>query len=107
MMKNLLDIIVVGETKLDSSFQSNQFTISGFRIPIRPEISSNGGGILVYVKEDILFKKIESLEVPRDILAIPVEISIKIQKWLLLPMYRNPRQDPIYFADNLGGIIEK
>ena len=55
----------------------------------------------------MMMMKIEGLEVPRDIMAIPVEISIKIQKWLFIPMYRNPRQDPIYFADNLSRIIDK
>ena len=44
---------------------SNQFTISGFRSPIRLDVSSNSGGILVYIKEDILFKKIEGLEISK------------------------------------------
>ena len=107
MMKGMLDIIVIAETKLDSSFPSNQFTISGFKSPIRLDISSNSGGILVYIKEDILFKKIEDRDIPRDIQIIPIEINIRKQKWLLLPIYRNPRQDPKYFADNLSRIIDK
>ena len=107
MMKGMLDIIVIAETKLDSSFPSNQFTISGFKSPIRLDITSNSGGILVYIKEDILPKKIEDRDIPRDIQTILIEINIRKQKWLLLPIYRNPRQDPKYFADNLGRIIDK
>ena len=107
LMKDLLDIIIIAETKLDSSFPSNPFTISGFRSPIRLDISSNSGGILVYIKDDILFKKIEGLEIPRDIQAIPIEIDIRKQKWLLLPLNSNPRQGPKYFVDNLGRIIDK
>ena len=107
MMKDILDLIVIAETKLDSSFPSNQFTISGFRNSIRLDSSSNSGGILIYIKEEILFKKIEGLEIPRDIQAIPIEISIRKQKWLLLPIYRNSRQSSKYFADNLGRIIDK
>ena len=80
MMKGMLDIIVIAETKLDSSFPSNQFTISGFKSPIRLDISSNSGGILVYIKEDILFKKIEDRDIPRDIQIIPIEINIRKQK---------------------------
>ena len=107
MMKNMLDIIIIAETKLDSSFPSNQFTINGFRSPIRLDINSNSGGVLVYVRKDICHKKIEDLEIPKDIQTIPIEINIRKQKWLLLPIYRNPTQDPRYFIDNVSRIIDK
>ena len=78
-----LYFLVIAEAQLNSSFPSNRFTISDFKSQIRLEISINSGGILVYIKEDILFKKIEGLDIPRDIQAIPIEINIRKQKWLL------------------------
>ena len=94
------------ETKLDSSFPSSQFTINGFKEPIRLDITRNSGGLLVYSREDILCRKIEGLEIPKDIQAIPIEINIRKQKWLLLPIYRSPTQDPCYFVDNVCRIID-
>ena len=38
---------------------------------------------------------------------MPIEINIRKQKWLLLPIERNPRQYPTYFIDNLGIVIDK
>ena len=51
-------------------------------------------------------RKIEGLEIPKDIQAIPIEINIRKQKWLLLPIYRSPTQDPCYFVDNVCRIID-
>ena len=45
IISNEVDIIVVAETKLDSSFPNCQFMINGFGQPIRLDISSVSGGI--------------------------------------------------------------
>ena len=106
MIRDKLDVLIIAETKLDSSFPSSQFTINGFKAPIRLDITRNSGGLLVYSREDILCRKIEGLEIPKDIQAIPIEINIRKQKWLLLPIYRSPTQDPFYFVDNVCRIID-
>ena len=106
MIRDKLDVLIIAETKLDSSFPSSQFTINGFKAPIRLDITRNSGGLLVYSREDILCRKIEGLEIPKDIQAIPIEINIRKQKWLLLPIYRSPTQDPCYFVDNVCRIID-
>ena len=72
MIRDKLDILIVAETKLDSSFPSSQFTINGFKAPIRLDITRNSGGLLVYTREDILCRKIEGLKIPKDIQAIPL-----------------------------------
>ena len=106
MIRDKLDVLIIAETKLDPSFPSSQFTINGFNAPIRLDITRNSGGLLVYSREDILCRKIEGLEIPKDIQAIPIEINIRKQKWLLLPIYRSPTQDPCYFVDNVCRIID-
>ena len=62
---------------------------------------------MVYTKEDILCKKIEDSRIPNDIKAIPIEINIRKQKVLLLPIYRSPTQDSQYFIENIFTIIDK
>ena len=48
-----LDILLISETKLDDSFPSAQFLLDGFSKPYRLERCSNGGGILLYIRDDI------------------------------------------------------
>ena len=51
-LKGNLNILMISETKLDSTFPSNQFTVGGYAAPIR--FDRNGrGGILFYIQEDI------------------------------------------------------
>ena len=51
-----LDIILLSETKLDDSFPSAQFMLKNYGIPYRLDRNSNGGGLLLYVPEDIPYK---------------------------------------------------
>ena len=50
-----VDILMLSETKLDSTFPSIQFLINGFSVPHRLDRNSKGGGILLYVKDKIFF----------------------------------------------------
>ena len=46
-IKSSLDILMISETKLDSIFPSNQFTIEGYATPIIFDRNGKGGGILL------------------------------------------------------------
>ena len=48
-----VDIMMISETKLDNTFPNGQFLIDGFNEPIRTDKNKNGGGILLFIKEDI------------------------------------------------------
>ena len=63
-----IDILMVAETKIVSSFPKGQFLIDGFAAPYRLDRNKNGGGLLVYVRNDIpsqlltSFKFVEGIE---------------------------------------------
>ena len=107
IMSNKVDIFIVAETKLDSSFRSGQFTINGFGKPIRLDVSSNSGGLLVYIRNGIISKQLKDLGIPSDIEIVPIESNIRKQNWLLLPVYRNPSQSKTYFVDNISRITDR
>ena len=44
---------MISETKIDKSFPWGQFKINGFIKPVRLDRNSNGGGIMLFVLEDI------------------------------------------------------
>ena len=49
-----VDILMLSETKLDSTFPSTQFLINDFSIPHRFDRNSKDGGILLYVRDKII-----------------------------------------------------
>ena len=48
------------ETKLDDTFPASQFLMQGYSTPFRKDWTSKGGGILLYVREDIPCKVIKT-----------------------------------------------
>ena len=81
------------ETKLNSSKLTSAFRIPGFHLPFRKDNYTNGGGgILVYVKDHIIAKRREDLEL-NDIACLWLEISPnKGKSFLLGSLYRNPTE---------------
>ena len=57
-IKGNLDILLISETKLDESFPEGQFKIPGFTSPFRRNRNEFGGGIMVFIREDIPSKVI-------------------------------------------------
>ena len=53
MVKYNIDILMVSETKLDSSFPQIQLRREGYAHPFRYDRNSHGGGILLFIREDI------------------------------------------------------
>ena len=51
--------------------------MNGFRQPIRLDVSSNSGGLLVYIRNGIISKQLKDLETPSDIEIVPVETKSK------------------------------
>ena len=47
------DILMISETKIDASFPIGQFLLNSYSTPIRLDRNAHGGGILLYVREDI------------------------------------------------------
>ena len=85
IIKNEIDILMISETKIDNSFPISQFTMTGYSIPFRLDRTSHGGGILLFVREDIPCKIIKT-DCDADFEGIFVEIILK-KKWLLCCSY--------------------
>ena len=86
-----VDIIMISETKIDETFPTRQFYIDGYTPPYRLDQNCNGGGLMVFVREDIPSKLIEN---SNSIEGIFLEINLRKKKWLLCGSY-NPRKNLI------------
>ena len=51
---------MVSETKLDDTFPTSQFLMQGYSTPFGKNWTTKGGGILLYVREDVPCKIIKT-----------------------------------------------
>ena len=75
---------MVSETKIDESFPLNQFLIESYCTPFRHDRDSRGGGIIIYIREDIICKELKSHNMPKNVEGIFLELNLRKSKWLLL-----------------------
>ena len=73
-----IDILMVSETKLDNSFPVSQFLIDGYTPPFRLNCDNNGGGIMLFVREDIPCKLLSTENHPME--GFHVEINLRKTK---------------------------
>ena len=58
-INNNLDILLISETKIDDTFPGSQFLIEGFSVHYKLDRTAKGGGILLYIREDIPSERIK------------------------------------------------
>ena len=68
---------MVTETKIDESFPTSQFNLPGFTSPYRFDRTKDGGGIVVYIREDISLKLLNISYIPSDIECPGIEVSLR------------------------------
>ena len=90
IITNKCDILLISETKLDSSFPLNQFHIDGFTTSYRLDRNQNDGGIILYIREDIPSKSLTEIKYDNEIQNIFIEINLRSKKWLISGSY-NPK----------------
>ena len=62
----------------------------GFAMSYRLERNCNGGGVIIYVREDIPSKILEKNKLPQDVEGMFVELNFRKAKWLLFRTYYSP-----------------
>ena len=87
MVGEKVDILLISETKLDDTFPKSQFLLQGYSEPSRLDRTANGGGLLLYLRNDIPTKPLPLIS--GNIECIILEVTISQKKWLLIGTY-NP-----------------
>ena len=101
-----VDILSVAETKLDPSFPNSQFLIPGFHEPMRLDITSKRGGMLVYIKSSLPSRIMSNFKLPENIQVIPFELNLRKEKWLFVSIYKTPLQSNNHFLDTLNDLLD-
>jgi hypothetical protein len=85
---NVVDILFVAETKLNASFPNAQFAVDNYRL-WRKDMTSHGGGVMVYLRSDIPGDRRVDLEF-EVVECISLEIIVNSRRWLISGSYRPP-----------------
>ena len=101
MVKGVLDIFLISESKIDASFTNKQFAISGYNM-FRLDRNCTGGGLLLYVNEDIPAKLVNDFTSPIGLEILLIEFTISKRKWLLYGIYKPPNVSDVYFLNEMG-----
>ena len=88
-----IDILVITETKLDDTFPEKQFLISGYKKPYRLDRNMHGGGIMIFVREDIPSDILLKHNLHENVEAIFVEINLRKNKLLLVGTYHSTNDE--------------
>ena len=101
-----IDILVITESKLNNTFPMGQFAINGYKL-YRKDRDQYGGGILIYIREDIPSKLLDGYKFPDDIEGLFLEINLKNTKWGLFGSYHPPSQEDKYYFSRkkLAGLL--
>ena len=101
LVQGKVDIHVITETKLNSTFPTSQILIEGYNEPYRFDRNRNGVDVLIYVREDIPSKTLTDHKLSHDIEGIFVELNLRKNKWLLFGSYHPPSQSDEYFFNHV------
>ena len=78
--QNSHDVAFVAETKIDSSFPTDEFSLEGYHSPYRLDVSNGSDGLLVYINASIPIQQLNYEIKCKDIQIIPFEINLTKEK---------------------------
>ena len=58
-----LDVLILTESKLDNTIPSHLISLPGYHEPLRRDRNRNGGGVLIYIAEHLIFNQKNYLKI--------------------------------------------
>ena len=108
ILKNIklqnINRLVITETKLDDSYPKNQFTIDGYSAPYRNDFNKNSGGVIIFVRDDLVCKEVHKTENNGE--GIFLELNLRKMKWLLFGGYNHKKSNIKQFLNEVSEKLE-
>ena len=111
LQENVLDLMVIQETKLDNCFPPNQFSILNYTKAYRRDFKHNKGGSLMFVRNDMpRFHRLDIDDFNMDnsdgrIELIGLEVTINKEKWVFISIYKQPKVQIIHLVEIMDNIM--
>ena len=81
IIKDNVDFLLITESKLDDTFPVGQFQIEGFTRPIRLDRTRSGGGIIIFVRDDLTCNELKPRVLFPELECTFFEMRIRQSKW--------------------------
>jgi len=106
LTNNLLDILVLSETKIDDSYPDSQFYVKGFKL-YRQDRTNFGGFLIIYARSDLLTKRVNNAKTT-GLESITIEVRTKrnSRRFILAGLYRPLRITKEIWTSELERLIE-
>ena len=98
-----LDILLISEIKLDDLFLSAQYLLDGFSKPYRLNRNSNGGGILLYIRDDVPSRILLNWNETESVFA---EINFRKKKWLICASFNPHKRNISNYLHHFGKVLD-
>ena len=107
LTEELIDVLFLSETKLDVSFPSPQFRVTGYKCH-RADRNQHGGGIMAFVRNDLSHRRRSDLEhvALKSVEARIIKMIIRNEKWLYMCQYNPNSEFKSQCCDTIEVILE-
>ena len=90
---------------------TSQFVIKGYSTPFRLDRDKNGGGLMLYIREDIPAQQLKQKSLSQNFENLSVELNLRNKKWIISCSY-NPHLNNIQhhlacLSKNLDSFLSK
>ena len=108
LVDSLVDILIIGESKLDNSFLDAQFHVDNYTLH-RCDRNAHGGGVMVYVNSVIPHRIRNDLNVyiSNSLEGLIFEINLNKRKWLIAGLYKPPKMPDTLFSKTFCTLIDE
>ena len=106
LVKDNIDVLLISQTKIESSFPSEQFATANYKIFLF-FLNCFRGGLMFYVNENIPHRELSPKQNDSNFAIIFLEITLRNRKWLLIGLYKPPGQKEKGFLQNLNSTLNK
>ena len=100
LKKSRTQLMIVSESKIDSTYPNSQFTISGYGLH-RNDRKKGGGGILAYVSSELICKRSKPVKSYKTIEVIVLDIQLKAKSIIVIGLYRPPNSFTLSYRQQL------
>ena len=101
----LFDVLIITETKLDTSLPNSQFEIQGLRL-LRVDRNCFGGGVIMYICNDIIYQHLKHLEKHLGIECIAAKLRLRNVWSTLIGLYGSPSLPKNIWRKELASLLE-
>ena len=84
MIKDNIDFLLITESKIDDTFPRGHFQIEGYARPIRLDRTRNGGGLIIFVRDDLTCKELRPRVLYPELECTFLELRVRQSKWLVV-----------------------